>query len=67
MIGIGKTLFYSLASSGAIGPMPVELGSKKLYRVEELTNWVNCGCPPRHQWVDILSHEENGVLAKGGK
>jgi len=58
MLGVKKTLFYSLVSSGAIGPVPVELGSKKLYRVEELTNWVSCGCPPREQWVEI---------AKGGK
>ena len=67
LIGVGKTLFYQMASDGQLGPVPVELSSKRLYRVEELREWVRQGCPPRCKWFKILKNEEKGVLAKGGK
>ena len=56
-----------MSADGRLGPMAIELGSKRMYRVQELVSWVNHGCPPRERWSEILSHEEKGVLAKGGK
>ena len=67
LIGVGKSLFYQMASDGRLGPMAIELGSKRLFRVAELQAWVLQGCPPRHQWVETLRCEQKGVLAKGGK
>ena len=57
MLGIGKTLLYQMASDGRMGPVPVELGSKRLYRVQELENWVAHLCPPRDSWLAILEKE----------
>ena len=59
MLGIGKSLFYQMASSGELGPMPIQLSSKRLYRVEELQEWVRQGCPPRCKWC-----EEKGTISK---
>ena len=63
-LGIKKTLFYSLVSSGAIGPTPVLLGSKKLYDVQELESWVAHKCPPREQWLSIQEEEQFGEGAR---
>ena len=56
MLGIGKTLLYQMASDGRLGPVPVELGSKRLYRVEELTEWVSQNCPTRDHWLDARTN-----------
>lgn len=52
LLGIGRTLFYSMHSSGRLGPMPVKLGRRALWRREELKNWVRAGCPARNQWIE---------------
>lgn len=64
LIGVGKSLFYQMASDGRLGPMPIELGSKRLYRVAELQEWVLQRCPPRCKWSEILSYEEKGTISK---
>ena len=64
MLGIRKTLFYQLASSGDLGPVPLKLSSKKLYRVLELENWVSQNCPPRDQWLAMLEKERSGEGAR---
>lgn len=51
LIGVGKTLFYSMASSGALGPQPIRFGRRTVYRYDELTSWVAAGCPHRRQWL----------------
>ena len=51
LLGIGKTLFYTMAASGELGPMPIELRTKKLWRREELAEWTRQGCPPRPVWL----------------
>jgi len=51
VLGIGKTLFYSLHSSGQFGPVPINLGRRTLWRRREIEDWVTAGCPPRQQWL----------------
>ena len=51
LLGISRTLFYTMHSSGQLGPMPVKLGRRSLWRPDELYKWVQAGCPPRDQWV----------------
>lgn len=52
-IGIGRSLFYSLNSSGKLGPMPIKLGRRTLWSAKELENWVEAGCPCREKWLKI--------------
>lgn len=51
MIGVGRTLFYELNTSGRLGPMPVRLGRRTLWRKAELAEWVESGCPVREKWI----------------
>jgi len=53
MLSISRALFYSMASDGRLGPLPVAFGRRKLYRVSELTAWVEHSppCPPRAEWL----------------
>lgn len=53
MLGIGRTHFYAMLSSGGIGPMAHKLGRRSLFSVQELREWVNAGMPPRHKWVEM--------------
>lgn len=50
LLGIGKSLFWSMHSSGRLGPLPIRLGRRTLWRKDELTAWIKAGCPARDQW-----------------
>ena len=52
LLGIGRSHFYGLHSSGRLGPMPVKLGNRTLWRRKDLELWVDAGCPGRQQWQD---------------
>jgi excisionase family DNA binding protein len=49
-LGISRSSFYSLCSSGRIGPTGIKLGGRVLYSAEELRRWVQEGCPARCKW-----------------
>lgn len=51
LIGVGRTLFYSMHTNGQLGPSPVRFGRRILWRVDELTRWVQAGCPKRQEWI----------------
>jgi excisionase family DNA binding protein len=50
LLSIGRSTFFALISSGRIGPQPIRLGKRRLYRRNEIDDWVLRGCPPRRQW-----------------
>jgi excisionase family DNA binding protein len=50
VLNISRSMFYSLDSSGRIGPVAIKLGSRSLWSREELAEWVRADCPPRHEW-----------------
>ena len=50
LLGIGRSHFYGLHSSGRLGPLPVKLGRRALWNRKELEAWVEAGCPTREQW-----------------
>ena len=52
MLGIGRSHFYAMLSSGQIGPMAHKLGKRSLYSVKELVKWVDAGMPPRQRWIE---------------
>jgi len=60
LLGVGKSLFYEMASTGRLGPLPILLTSKKkVWSRKELERWCDHRCPPRDQWLQILK-EQNG-------
>jgi excisionase family DNA binding protein len=50
LLGISRSLFCGLHSSGRLGPLPVRLGRRSLWRRDELQKWIASACPPRQQW-----------------
>ena len=50
MIGVSRSHLYALHSSGRLGPLPVRLGKRTLWRRDELERWVADACPSRQQW-----------------
>ena len=50
LIGVSRAHLYALYSSGRLGPTPVRLGKRSLWRRDELESWVASDCPSRQQW-----------------
>ena len=58
LLGVGRSLFYSMHSSGTLGPLPIRLGRRVLWRRNELEDWINAGCPARHEWIQNNNESE---------
>ena len=59
LIGVGRTHFYAMHSSGRLGPLPIRLGKRTLWNRAELEDWVSSGCPPRERWQQIKSEKNS--------
>lgn len=53
ILGIGRSLFYEMNSSGRLGPMGIRLGRAVRWRRHELEEWVSAGCPSRPKWMAL--------------
>lgn len=49
LCGVGRTMWLTLHNSGKC-PLPIRLGRRTLWRVEELRRWVAEGCQSRDVW-----------------
>lgn len=59
MLGVGKSKFYQMHSTGTLGPMPILLDTKKMWSVDELRQWVQAGCPIREKWQQIRGNNSS--------
>ncbi|MCD4831702.1 MAG: helix-turn-helix domain-containing protein [Anaerohalosphaeraceae bacterium] len=59
LLGVGRTLFYSMHSSGRLGPLPIKLGRRSLWNRKEIEAWTEVGCPARRQWLKQRSSPED--------
>jgi len=41
----------AMHSTGRLGPLPIRLGRRTLWRAAELVDWVERGCLPRERWI----------------
>ena len=66
MLGVSKRTIYRMDASGELGPMPVKLGGRRLWRTQEISRWVMADCPRRMKWLDSRrgrqARGESGVL-----
>jgi len=53
VLGISRSAFYSLLSSGRIGPLPMRLGRSVRWNRRELETWIAEKCPSRDRWLDM--------------
>ena len=58
MLGVSRRTVYSMHSTGELGPMPLTVGGRKLWRVAELNAWVAAGCPRREVWIGLYKSRE---------
>lgn len=58
LLGIGSSHLWGLHSSGRLGPLPIKLGRRTLWRRRDLEKWTDAGCPSRKQWQDIIGNED---------
>jgi predicted DNA-binding transcriptional regulator AlpA len=54
-LSISWAHFYALHSAGRIGPLPIHLGRRALWRRAEIEAWVEAGCPSRERW-QVINH-----------
>ena len=52
LLGIGRSLFYSLRSEGKL-PRPRQLGGRVLWQKAELEKWIDHGCPSQQKWESL--------------
>jgi predicted DNA-binding transcriptional regulator AlpA len=60
MLGISRAGFLRLRASGRT-PQPLKLGTRALWRVDEIREWVAAGCPPLHRWEVLYKARWNTV------
>jgi predicted DNA-binding transcriptional regulator AlpA len=56
MLGVSRATVFNMNADGRLGPMPIRIGTRTLWRTEELARWVAGKCPPRERWIEL---EEN--------
>lgn len=60
LLDISRSQFFKLHASGKI-PAPVYLGTKApRWRVAELSDWLDSGCPDRQTWDRMRAAKEKG-------
>jgi len=56
LLSVSRSQFFTQRLSGRIPLQPVWIGSKLLYRRDEITEWVRQGCPVKNwQWQEEIS------------
>lgn len=53
LLSISVRQVWNLHQSGTLGPMPLKLQGRSLWRTDELMAWVRHNCPNRGRWVVI--------------
>ena len=64
LCGISEATWYRLKAAGKV-PVPVRLGGRVLWKVEELRRWCAAGCPDQRSWL-ALEHA-NGRSRLAGR
>jgi len=50
LLGLSRSMFYQLNSSGAIGPQPIRNLGRPMWDRREIEKWVEVRCPGRSEW-----------------
>ena len=52
MLGLGLTKLYAMQSNGHL-PAPLKFGRASRWRVDEIREWIENGCPERSRWQAV--------------
>jgi len=53
LLGIKRTLLYSMISTGEFGPLPLRLGRRRMYRRSDVERWIELGTPVRERFLTL--------------
>ena len=53
LLGLGKNTVIRHNDTGQLGPMSIKLGRRRLWRKDEILQWVEADCPPRKRWQSM--------------
>lgn len=54
MLSISVRQVWNMHQTGALGPLPVKLGTRTLWRKDEIEAWISAGCPRRDRWIYMV-------------
>jgi predicted DNA-binding transcriptional regulator AlpA len=61
LLSISTASLYRRESAGQVGPKPLQLGGRRLFRVDELRRWVAADLPDRAAWIELeQARKHNG-------
>ena len=60
ILSVSRSTLYRMSNTGQLGPMPITLGRRKLWRHEEILAWVRAGCPRRELWLRMAQDQGFG-------
>ncbi len=60
VLSVSLRTIYGMKSTGEIGPIPIRLGRRTLWRYEEIAAWVRAGCPRRELWLKMAQDQGFG-------
>jgi predicted DNA-binding transcriptional regulator AlpA len=60
LCGVSLATWHRLRSAGRIGPAPVRLGGRVLWRRAELAAWIEANCPDSRTWTAMQAARRNG-------
>ncbi len=60
VLSISRSMLYQISNTGELGPMFIKLGTRSLWRYDELSAWVRAGCPPRGVWLTMAQNQGFG-------
>lgn len=64
VLGISVRHFYSLESSGRVGPLPIRLGRTVRWSADQVRRWAEQNCPGRETW---LKFSQNRLQASASR
>ena len=53
LLGLGKNTVLRHDETGKLGPMAIKLGRRRLWRKDEILQWVEADCPGRARWQSM--------------
>ncbi|HEY2415954.1 MAG TPA: hypothetical protein VGI40_27175 [Pirellulaceae bacterium] len=56
--GVSERHWWSMHSTGRLGPLPVAFGRAKRWRADELRRWLEAGAPCRDKWLAMQGDME---------
>ena len=59
LMGVSHRTWDRLADSGKT-PAPLRLGSRPMWRFDDLQSWIEAGCPDRRTWEALKAQGAGG-------